>query len=88
MRSKIIFLMILIVLFTVFVAQNTEPVNLRLFLWQIEQFPKIILLVVTLVLGIFIGIFISAFFGRKKIDKKSSINKEIKKEESFRSGNV
>jgi len=79
--------MVFIVMFTIFVVQNTEPISMQVYFWQIETLPKIILLIVTLVLGIIMGIFISSFTNRKK-NIKNAANKEIKKEEVFRSGKV
>jgi uncharacterized integral membrane protein len=90
MSFKVIILMLLIVLFTIFVVQNTEPVSMQAFFWRIEELPKIILLIVTLVLGIIMGIFISTFINRKKkvkdVDKKEIM--EVKKENVFPSGKV
>ncbi|MDO8550790.1 MAG: lipopolysaccharide assembly protein LapA domain-containing protein [Ignavibacteria bacterium] len=81
MRVKLIFLMILIILFTIFVVQNTEPVDMTVFFWRIEQLPKIILLTVILVIGIISGILISAFINRKKKEKvKGKDFTEIKKQ--------
>jgi uncharacterized integral membrane protein len=66
MRFKIIVLLLLIVLFTIFVVQNTEPVSMQLFFWHIAELPKIILLTVTLVVGIVLGFILSAVMNKKK----------------------
>ena len=80
MRLKLIIFMLLIVLFTIFVVQNTEPVNMQVFFWRIEDLPKIVLLTVTLVFGIILGIFISTFINKKKKDgnKKEDLVELIK----------
>jgi uncharacterized integral membrane protein len=79
--------MLLIVFFTIFVVQNTEPVAMQVFFWRFEELPKIILLVVTLVVGIILGILISTFFSRKKKDEKE-VKSDLKKENKFRSPQV
>ncbi len=84
MRFKLIVLMILIILFTIFVVQNTEPVNLQIFFWHVAELPKIILLVVTLVFGIMLGIFITTFFNRKKKNKDENAVK-LKDENKLKS---
>jgi uncharacterized integral membrane protein len=66
--------MLLIVLFTIFVVQNTEPIVMQVFFWKIVDLPKIVLLVVTLVVGIILGILITSLFNRKK-------KVEVKKDE-------
>ena len=66
MRAKVIILMVLIILFTIFVVQNTEPVSLQVFFWHIAELPKIILLTVTLALGVIFGFIISAVLNRRK----------------------
>jgi uncharacterized integral membrane protein len=80
MRLKLIIFMLLIVLFTIFVVQNTEPVNMQVFFWRIEDLPKIVLLTITLVFGIILGIFISTFINKKKKekDKKEDLVELIK----------
>jgi len=77
MRFKLIIFMLLIVLFTIFVVQNTEAINMQIFFWRIEELPKIVLLTITLVFGIILGIFISTFINRKKKDE------EVNKKEKF-----
>jgi len=58
--------MLLIILFTIFVVQNTEPVQMKIFFWQISELPKIILLTVTLVIGVLAGIIIAAIMNKQK----------------------
>lgn len=75
MRIKLIIFLVLIILFTIFVVQNTEPVVMQVFFWRIENLPKIVLLTVTLVFGILLGVLISALTNRKKLeeDKKEEV---------------
>lgn len=73
MQAKIIILMLLIILFTIFVVQNTEPVSMQLFFWHIAELPKIILLTVTLVIGIVLGFIISAVMNKQKKQKEEKL---------------
>ncbi|HEX9740287.1 MAG TPA: LapA family protein [Ignavibacteriaceae bacterium] len=75
MRLKLIIFILLIILFTIFVVQNTEPVSMRVFIWHINELPKIVLLTITLLVGIILGIFISAFINKKKKDDKTDQKK-------------
>ena len=49
MKAKIIILMILIVLFTIFVSQNTEVVTVKAYFWQFKM--SIIVLISLIVNG-------------------------------------
>lgn len=73
MRAKIIIVMLLIILFTIFVVQNTEPVSMQVFFWHISELPKIILLTVTLVVGAVLGIIMSAVFNKQKKHKEEDL---------------
>ena len=86
MRFKLVLLMLLIILFTIFVVQNTEAVSLKVFFWHIAELPKIILLVVTLVIGIVLGFIISAMFNKKKItpEKLKTLNSTTNEEKKSR----
>ena len=78
MRLKLIIFTLLIILFTIFVVQNTEPVNMQVFFWRIEELPKIILLIVTLAVGIILGVFISTFVNRKRKNEEKSESMDLK----------
>ncbi|GAB4289561.1 MAG: hypothetical protein Kow0098_07620 [Ignavibacteriaceae bacterium] len=71
MNLKIITLLILILLFTIFVSQNTESVPISFLAWQWEL-PKIILITVTGLLGVVIGLITSNLLAKK--EKKVSEN--------------
>ncbi len=73
MRAKLIILMILIILFTIFVVQNTEPVSLQVFFWHVAELPKIILLTVTLVIGVILGFIISTVLNKHKNNEKNNL---------------
>ncbi len=78
MKLKIIIVMLLVILFTVFVSQNTELISITIFLWKV-QIPTIVLISITLLLGIILGFFVEAIFDLKKNkeNKSSHINSEI-----------
>jgi uncharacterized integral membrane protein len=69
MKAKIIFLMILIVLFTIFVSQNTEVVTVKAYFWQF-QMSIIILISLIGLLGVILGFIIARIFDRSTPDKK------------------
>ncbi len=78
MKFKIIIVMILVILFTVFVSQNTEIISITIFLWKV-QIPTIVLISITLLLGIILGFFVEAIFNLKKNKENKSplIDKDI-----------
>ncbi len=65
MRFKLILLLVLIVLFTIFVSQNTEQTIMTLFFWTIDL-PKIVLLIITLAVGVILGLIVATMFGKNK----------------------
>ena len=73
MRAKIILLLILLILFTIFVTQNTEPTIMNVFFWTIEM-PKIVLLIITLVIGVVLGLIAVTVFSSNK--KKTGLETE------------
>ncbi len=77
MKFKIIVVMLLVILFTIFVSQNTELIQITIFLWKF-QIPTIVLISITLALGIILGFFVEAIFDLKKNKENKSpiINKE------------
>ncbi len=81
MKAKIIFLMIIVVLFTVFVSQNTEIVTVKAYFWE---FPMSVIVLISLVglFGVVFGFIIAKLFDRPKI------NKERKKEFSGDKKNI
>ncbi|HEY6907207.1 MAG TPA: LapA family protein [Ignavibacteriaceae bacterium] len=76
MKAKIIILMILIVLFTVFVSQNTEVITIDAFFWQFRM-STIVLISLVGLLGVVIGFIIAKLFDRPS-PAKSTLPKEDK----------
>lgn len=71
MKAKIIIFMILIVLFTIFVSQNTSVVLINAFFWKFEM-SAIVLISLTGLIGIILGFFLSNIFYRQKNAKKKA----------------
>ena len=65
MKTKIFFVMLLIVLFTIFVTQNTEIVEINVFFWKIEM-SRIVLISISCFIGVIIGLLVSTLFGGDK----------------------
>ncbi len=63
MKAKIILLMILVVLFTIFVSQNTEIVTVKAYFWQF-QMSIIVLISLTGLVGVVFGFIIAKLFDR------------------------
>ena len=78
MKTKIIILMIIIILFTVFVSQNTNIIPLNVLFWKFEM-STIVVISITFLIGLIIGfILVSMFSGPKK--KEQSNNNILEKE--------
>ena len=58
MRPKTIIILILIVLFSIILIQNTEVVTLQLFFWKISM-SRIIMISFLILLGFFIGFLVA-----------------------------
>ena len=72
MKTKIILFMIIIVLFTIFVTQNTEKVDIHVFFWT-YNISKIILIVMTGFIGVLLGLIIGSIFTSSKKNKDNKI---------------
>jgi uncharacterized integral membrane protein len=70
MRAKIVILMIIIILFTIFVTQNTLVIPVDIFFWRVEMSVIVLISLCTLV-GIMIGFFVIKIFDRPKEDEKT-----------------
>ncbi len=79
MKVKIIILMVLILLFTIFVMQNTQPVEVNAFFWH-KPLPLIVLMIILVMVGIIIG-FIVTGLANKSAKKKENLIAEQKKQE-------
>ena len=77
MKVKVIIFMILIVLFTFFVSQNTEIVEINAFFWKF-QMSKIVLISLTGLVGLILGFILASIFNKQK--KTEKIRKEEAKE--------
>ncbi len=77
MKAKVIIFMILIVLFTFFVSQNTEIVGINAFFWKF-QMSKIVLISLTGLVGLILGFILASIFNKQKRTEK--IKKEAAKE--------
>jgi uncharacterized integral membrane protein len=64
MKPKIILLLVLIILFLVFLIQNTQVITLRLYFWKISM-SQIILIPLVLILGFALGYGVAKMAGRK-----------------------
>jgi len=72
MKTKIIFSMIIIALFTYFVTQNTENVTINVFFWK-YNFSAIILIVITGFVGVLLGLILGSIFTHSKKTKDKNI---------------
>lgn len=72
MKAKIIILMILIVLFTIFVSQNTEVVTVKAYFWQFKM-SIIVLISLIGLLGVIAGFIIAKLFDRPSPEKSEEI---------------
>ncbi len=77
MKAKVIIFMILIVLFTFFVSQNTEVVDINAFFWKF-QMSKIVLISLTGLVGLILGFILASIFNKQK--KADKLIKEAAKE--------
>jgi uncharacterized integral membrane protein len=77
MKAKVIIFMVLIVLFTFFVSQNTEVVEINAFFWKF-QMSKIVLISLTGLVGLILGFILASIFNRQK--KAEKLKKEVAKE--------
>lgn len=72
MKPKVISVLVLIVLFLVFLVQNTQVVTLRLYFWKISM-SQIILIPLVLMLGFALGYAVAKMVGKtgkSKVSKK------------------
>ena len=76
MRTKIVIVMILVILFTVFVSQNTDMINVRVFLWKF-QMSTIVLMSISFFIGIILGFIVSAIFGSPKEKNSNETNAPV-----------
>ena len=75
MRTKIIFIALLFLLFAILAVQNTILTELNFFFWAINT-PLIVMIVVIFILGLVIGLISSNMYERKM--KKSENKAKLK----------
>ena len=75
MRTKVIFIALLFLLFAILAVQNTISTELKFFFWAINT-PLIVMIVVVFILGLVIGLISSNMYERKM--KKSENKAKLK----------
>ncbi len=65
MKYKILFLMFLIVLFTVFVSQNTSIIPVNIFFWKVEL-STIVVISISFLIGMILGFVLISLFSVPK----------------------
>jgi uncharacterized integral membrane protein len=63
MKSKIVFTLIVVSLLLIFLIQNTQVVNLRLYFWEISM-SQIILISLAMLVGFILGFIVAKVTGR------------------------
>ena len=78
-RNKLIFISILVLLFLVFLLQNTQVVTLRLYFWKISM-SQIILIPLSILLGFILGFVTAKFTGKNKSEPGKAMGTDLKRE--------
>jgi uncharacterized integral membrane protein len=65
MKTKLLILLAVIVLFLIFLIQNTQVVTLHLYFWKISM-SQIILLPLTLIIGFLLGYVVATFMKKDR----------------------
>ena len=73
MKAKIIIIMVIIVLFTVFVTQNTDVIPVNIFFWQVEMSVIVLISLCTLI-GVILGFIFATIFKSPAIEKNQKLN--------------
>lgn len=63
--------MLLVVLFTIFVSQNTNVIPVNAFLWKF-QMSTIVLMSITFFIGLLLGFIITSLYGSPKKNEKAA----------------
>ncbi|MDX1372684.1 MAG: LapA family protein [Nitrososphaeraceae archaeon] len=71
MRTKLIIISILFLLFAIIAVQNTIPTNINFFFWSVEV-PLIVLIGVLFLIALVIGIVVGSVYERKRLNKKNT----------------
>jgi len=75
MKAKVIILLILIVLFTIFVSQNTRIVQIDFLAWSIAM-SSIVLISLMMLIGVITGFIIAKIFDRPSKSQVSISGKD------------
>lgn len=65
MKAKIILFMVIIILFTIFVSQNAQIVDVNFFFWEFNM-SLIVLMVLLGFIGIILGFILAKMMGSKQ----------------------
>lgn len=79
MKAKIITLLILIVLFTIFVSQNTRIIQVDFLFWSVAM-STIVLISLMMFIGVIAGFIIAKLFDRPTKSQDSISSKDEKSE--------
>ncbi len=77
MKAKIIIFMILVVLFTIFVSQNTLVIPVNIFFWHIDM-SVIVLMSLSVLVGAILGFILLKMFEYKEKKRTDKIRKSAK----------
>jgi uncharacterized integral membrane protein len=86
MKTKVIILLIIVFLFTIFVSQNTEVITINVLLWTVNM-SRIVLISLTLLFGVLIG-FIIASMASSSQKKKQKLKEAMRKEKEMKNQNL
>jgi uncharacterized integral membrane protein len=86
MKAKVVILLIIVFLFTVFVSQNTTVITINAFLWTF-QMSLIVIMSLTGLFGVLIG-FIVASISQSSKRKKQKMKEEMRKEKEKKNQNL
>lgn len=84
MRIRSVVILVLLILFLIVTAQNTDAVKLRILFWDLQT-SRIILLVFTLVLGIVVGVLLGRPWKRRRRERATATEPTDTVSESERS---
>ncbi len=80
MRTKIILFMVLIVLFTIIISQNSGGIDIQILFWNFNP-PKVVVIAVTGFIGILLGFILASIYSgasKKKIKEETKLQQNEK----------
>ena len=69
MKSKTIFIFIVIVLLGIILIQNTQIITIQLFFWKLSM-SRIILISLLVIIGFIVGFLVAKLESRPKVEQK------------------